>query len=241
MTNIQQKDFPRDIAAGRIPEVQRTQFAGINNNLPVGVETHLWPLGGTYTYLSTATQLYASSTDVGDNAVMVAFGIDNKTDMLLTTRFFQLDGQNKVALSGLMYRVFFHFVIGTGNFNGDIYIYEDDTVINGVPQTFSKIKSYSENKEAGVNGTYTVPANATAYLDNYKLLIDPKKRFTINQKSKDFGMTDFQYVKFPANPQVLEWSPRFSVGARTDLEYTAVAEDNKSSISFLAEGVLEFE
>jgi hypothetical protein len=236
------RDIQREVSAGRVGNAQRFSLAGINNNIPIGAETLLWGLGGsTYTYLTTATQLYASSTDAGDNAFMGALGIDNETDGLLTTRLFQLDGQNKVPLSGLMYRIFFFFPVGSGNFNGDIYVYEDDTVIAGVPQTFSKIKCFATNQETGVNGTYRVPNNAEAYFDNYKVLIDPKKRFDINQKSKSFGMTNFAYVRFPTNPQVLEWSPRFRVPARTDLEYTATAKDNNSKITFLAEGVLEFE
>lgn len=235
------RDIQREVSAGREPDASRFAFAGINNNLPVGIESHLWPLGGIYTYLTTATQLYGSSTDAGDDALYAVLGIDNETDGLLTIRFFQLDGQNKVALSGLMYRVFIHSQIGTGNFNGNIYTYEDDTVIGGVPQTFSKIKSYSENREEGVNGTYTVPANATGYVDNYKSLINPKKIFEINQKFRSAGDEDFSYVRFPASPQVLRFNPRFTLPARSDIEFTAVARDNKSTITFLVEGVLEFE
>lgn len=234
------RDIQREVSAGRESDASRFAFPGVNNNLPVGIESHLWKLGGVYTYLTTATQLYTSSTDPSDDALIAILGIDNKTDGLLTIRFAQLDGQNKVLLDGLMYRIFLHdFIIG--NAKGNIYVYEDDTVIGGVPQTFSKIKSYSENEESGANGIYTIPANATAFVDNYKSLLNPKKRFEINQKFRFSGDENFSYVRFPANPQVLRFNPRFALPARSDIEFTATAKDNNSTITFLVEGVLEFE
>lgn len=237
------KDFPIEYSAGRIPKKRRFALAGVNNNIPVGIETHLWRLGGIYPQITNpaGVQLYASSTDIGDNSLGVAFGIDNETNGLLTIRFFQLDGQNKVPLSGLMFRVFGHAMLGTGNFNGKIYIYEDDVVIGGVPQTFSKIKSFSENLEDGANGIFRVPNNSTGYVDNYKILKDEDKKFILNQKDKDFGTTNFRYTRFKDNLSYIPFSPRFTLSTATDLEFSVIAKDNKSDITFLGEGVLEFE
>lgn len=237
------RDVQREVSAGREGNAQRFGYAGRNNNIPVGIETHLWDLGGVYTQITNplGVQLYASSTDPADNALMSALGIDNENDGRLTIRFFQLDGQNKVPLSGLMFRIFFHAPIGAGQFKGKIYVYEDDTVINGVPQTFSKIKNYSENEEQGTNGTFRVPNNATGYVDNYKSLRDVRKRFDIIDKFKEFDMTEFARLVFPTNPQELRFAPRFIISARTDNELVVLAKDNKSAMTFLVEGVLEFE
>jgi hypothetical protein len=235
------KDFPIEYSAGRIPNTRRIAAAGRNKNIPLGIETHLWDLGGTYTLLNTATQLYGSSTNPSDNTLIAVLGIDNETDGLLTTRFFQLNGQNKVPLSGLMYRVFFHFPISSGNFDGNIYIYEDDTVIGGVPQTFSKIKCFSSNRESGVSGTFTVPFNAVVYFDNFKFLRGIRKRFDINLQQRSLGVDFFSNLIFPSNPQILPWSPRFTGASGDDVKLTATSKDNNASILFLVEGVIEFE
>jgi hypothetical protein len=140
-----------------------------------------------------------------------------------------------------MYRIFLHSPFGAGQFNGNIYVYEDDTVIGGVPQTFSKIRNYSSNRELGVNGTFFVPFNAELFFDNFKILKGERKNFDINYKFKNLGMDYFVNVPFPANPQVLEWSPRFPEPAGTDIQFTATAKDNRSALVLLTELVLEFE
>jgi len=51
---------------------------------------------------------------------------------------------------------------------GDVYIYEDDTVTLGVPDTATKVYSkIPAGKNATQNGYYTVPLGKTAYITSW--------------------------------------------------------------------------
>lgn len=237
------RDYLQDVSAGRIENARSISFAGKNEDLPAGEEKHLWGFRGLeYNDIvnTLGVQLYASSIDPSDNAYMVAFGIDTQTNGLLVQRFFQLNGQNKVPLDGLMFRVFTHYAIGSGSFNGDIYIYEDDITIGGVPQTPSKVKSFSTNRQPAFNGTFRVPNNSELFIYDTKEFRDTRKSFDVNIKTKELGMSEFVNDISPSSPRTNESFSRRLISAGTDIKLSAISRDNLGKLKLEVEGILEF-
>lgn len=101
--------------------------------------------GGDETYVSTNSIDTISSSDAGDNQDTVVEGHTISNGKLtfyssaVSEETITIDGQNKVTLPTPLARVTRLYNNGTTDFAGDIYVYEDDTVTSGVPQTASKI------------------------------------------------------------------------------------------------------
>jgi len=153
-----QKDWRIQVAKGEIPDHSSTVFSALTRGVGTnGVEKTVRNLPEVITYFTLATQLYASSTDAGDTTATVAVvGLDSNFDEV--TRTVTLNGQNQVALSGTMLRVFSAVVTGSTQVNGDVYIAETDTLTAGVPDTDSKKQvKINQGDNVGLTGTITVP------------------------------------------------------------------------------------
>jgi len=121
-------------------------------------------LPGFVTRFSSATQLYVSSTELGDTSVLaLVTGLDGDFNELTDT--VTLDGQTQTALSELFIRVKQVNIIGSTQPAGDIYLAElDGTIVAGIPQDNSKIQVKIENgKNLGHTGVITVPAGHTFF------------------------------------------------------------------------------
>jgi hypothetical protein len=70
--------------------------------------------------------------------VLEGFIFDNN-NLVPNKQEVTLNGQNKVALDTPLCRVHRLYDYDSTSYNGTIYVYEDDTVSGGVPQTSSKI------------------------------------------------------------------------------------------------------
>jgi hypothetical protein len=166
------RDFFVETARGNIFGGVNSAMGGHNHKVevsifddsgkPNNIET-VWEQGGRYVYLTTDTQLYASSTDAGDNQILVIIGLDDNYEQVI--RFATLNGQNQVALNALIFRIFQVVTISSTNPVGDIYIAESDSLTGGVPDTVSKIKSKMVGGTAqSAQAITTVPAGKTAYI-----------------------------------------------------------------------------
>jgi hypothetical protein len=115
---------------------------GHNNDLGTTTET-IWEVGGTETLPTTNAIDSFSSSDNGDNAVMYVeghtvsgTGVDQQ--FTFVTQTVTVAGNAETLLGTALARVSRASVV-SGTLDGDFYIYEDDTVVTGVPQTASKI------------------------------------------------------------------------------------------------------
>ncbi len=92
------------------------------------------------TYCTGNTITHFSSSDSGDTQEIV---IEGQTisggELTFVTQTVTLVGQTKTALTTPMARCTRLYNNGTVDFAGTIYVYEDDTVTAGVPQTAAKI------------------------------------------------------------------------------------------------------
>lgn len=134
----------------------------------------VWEQGGLYTYTADAGAAhYISSSDAGDTQDVSVQGltVDSNGNWNLEETIVTLSGQTKTQIitdSGDPYvRVFrMENDADSGNdFSGVVYVYEDDTVTDGVPDTATKIRASIDN---GNNQTlmalYTVPTGYVGYL-----------------------------------------------------------------------------
>lgn len=156
-------DFFIEVAKGNIEGHSIVNVAGNNYDLNGTPET-IWDFGGNIVYLTEDTLLYASSSSGSDTGVLLlATGLDDTYTAVQRT--VTTNGQNQVALSGDMFRIFSVAVIGTTLNIGDIYIASADTLSSGVPDTDSKVQSMIvAGNGITRNGFYTIPDGHTGYL-----------------------------------------------------------------------------
>lgn len=134
------------------------------------------PTVNNYVYQSSAGIHYISSTDAGDTQDIEVEGLDaNWNKQIITVT---LAGQTKtqIGTGETFIRVYRARNVGTTNLAGSVYIYEDDTVVAGVPNTNSKVKAYIMN---GNNQTLMtqvpVPAGKTGLIKWVQSSLSKKK------------------------------------------------------------------
>lgn len=112
---------------------------GRNGSVDTAFET-VWRVGGDETYPTTNAIDKISSSDDSDNQNIVIEGHTiSSGELTFVTQTATLDGFVETALTTPLARVTRLYNDDTSNFAGTIYVYEDDTVTDGVPQTTSKI------------------------------------------------------------------------------------------------------
>lgn len=101
----------------------------------------IWVRGGNETYVNDNLITHFSSDNSGDGQSLVVEGhtIDADGDFTFVEQTVTLQGQSKEALTIPLARSSRFFNNGSIPFSGTIYVYEDDTVTLGVPQTLAKI------------------------------------------------------------------------------------------------------
>jgi hypothetical protein len=133
-----------------------------------------------YTYTTVAQKYYISSTSPLDTVEISVGGLDES--LLDKEVFITLQGQTKIEIGpGLWWRVHRAFNNNSADLVGNVYIYEDDTVTNGEPDTPSKVRATIQtgnNPQLVNNQTlmipYTIPANKIGYLSSLAFTITSK-------------------------------------------------------------------
>ena len=117
---------------------------GKNVDLDAGSSETIWATGGNETYVTTNVIDTISSSSAGDTQSVVieghtVSGTGAASQFTFVSQTATLNGQNKVVLSTPLARVSRLSDTGSTDFAGDVYVYEDDTITGGVPNTASKI------------------------------------------------------------------------------------------------------
>lgn len=251
MSFIQNIDYALRVARGDISGHAIVNVFGQNTNITTTTDSWtLWDQGGSYTHLTADTTLYVSSTSASDTAVTIAVtGLDDTYTEV--TRTATCNGQNQVALSGAMFRVYSVVVTGTTAPIGDLYIAETDTLTAGVPDTASKIKA-----KAPLTGIDTGTAYASyGSSHNCMYTVPAGKKFYgltgIGNVSKNFDVCLYPFIR----PQGGVWISRqpiplyqsvaeFPVLTRTplpekyDIEYRVVAGSSGAFCQVQLQGIL---
>ena len=143
-----------------------------------------------YAYPTTAATNYISSSNVGDSNEITVIGLDAEWNKQVVTQ--SLEGQTKIEIgSGKEWiRVYRIFNSGGTDLLGDAYVYEDDTITNGVPDTAIKVKAKIQiGNNQSLMAIYTVPAGKTGYIRQLEAAISSKKdsKSVVKLFTREFG------------------------------------------------------
>lgn len=113
---------------------------GRNDDIGTAWET-VWAFGGDETYASTNAIDTVSSSNAGDGQTVTVEGhtIDGSGNFTFSIQSATLNGQSKVVLGTPLARASRVYNTDTTDFAGTVYVYEDDTVTAGVPDTAAKV------------------------------------------------------------------------------------------------------
>lgn len=143
----------------------------------------------SYTYSSTAAIDSISSSNNSDTQNVEIQGLDS--DYNSVTQTVALTGQTRKALTTNLIRVFRMKNVGSTNFAGFIYCYENTPLSSGVPIDTSKIRaSVDDGTNQTLMAIYTVPAGKTGYMqDWYAATAGSNKasNYIIKVKARPFG------------------------------------------------------
>jgi hypothetical protein len=118
-----------------------------------GAELYTWSVGAVIDTMS--------SSDADDDELTTIEGLD--VDGLPVTQTKALNGQNKVSITPLS-RVNRVFNANGTVYEGNVYVYEDDTIDAGVPDTVTKVRGYvSSGNGQTLQTNYTIPANKVGF------------------------------------------------------------------------------
>ena len=150
------------LAAGKYPGALTATAIGANSEVGTSYES-LWDMGGNYMYPSVPMTLYLSSSNASDTQEYELEGLSAEGDAQTLSK--QAEGRDKVEVPGTWLRLFAVCNNGSTDNAGTVYVYEDDTVVTGVPQTMAKIRA---GIMPGNNHTLmclaTIPRGFTGYL-----------------------------------------------------------------------------
>ena len=176
------------ISAGDLRDYQSLHASGLLRELDItGCPADIWYNGGVYTFSTEAVTHYISSSNDSDTVEMKVFGLDENWEE--QTQLITLVGQAKTAIPGTWIRI-----NGLKNpddtaFQGNVYVYENDDVTVGVPDTASKIRAIAEPGLQIYRGTiFTVPAGKTGYITKAISNVGPKTGTTLNNKATELGI-----------------------------------------------------
>ena len=159
--------FELQVARGQIQGHKNVTVFGFNPDVDT-TQVSVWPLPSLITFPAAALRMTVSSTSANDTSAgtgartIVVEGLDAKYNEVTETVI--MNGQTAVTMSTALLRVNYAYVATAGSGNsaaGDIYI-GTGTVTAGVPATVYDIIKFDYNNTT--TGSYTVPANYTAYV-----------------------------------------------------------------------------
>jgi hypothetical protein len=231
--------FELQVARGQIQGHRNVAVFGFNGDVDQ-TQVSVWPLPSLITFPAAALQMTVSSTSANDTAAgtgartVVVQGLDANYNEVTET--VTLNGQTAVTMSASLLRVNYAYVATAGSGNsaaGDIYI-GTGTVTAGVPATTYDIIKFDYNNTT--TGSYTVPANYTAYVSQG--LFSSGQSGGSNQVQGRLLTRGTNNIRMTAALTTLNngvanyvFEYPLAVPEKTTLEATAVGTANNNSVS----------
>jgi len=161
------KDRFFEVTKGLVSGRSHVNVNGGHSSVSSFAFSTLTEIGSFYTYSASAVTLYISSSSASDTQSFEITGLDaSKAPQTATVT---LAGTTKTAITGTWTRVFSVVNKGTTDNLGDVYVYEDDTPVGGVPPTLTKVRAkvlVGDNKSR--MALYTIPTGKTGYLQRIR-------------------------------------------------------------------------
>jgi len=218
-------EFLIEVAKGKVKGHRLVHINGHDENLGTGAYEDLWPLGGTYTDSLAAAIHYISSGDAGDTGTVRVWYLDaNWTEQIIDIA---VVGQTKtqIGTGETMIRVLKAEGYGGTVLTGPVYIYEDDTVVAGVPQTVTKIRAYiSGEYQTSMMAKWAIPASKSGVIVAKEVTSASNKELeamlTVRLFGKNYVARNHPHL-FNSNTSGLEVYPLLP--EKTDIKYKAQA------------------
>lgn len=138
---------------------------GRNIDIDSAAAEDVWDGGGTYVFTTTAQAYHVSSSSAADTQEVGFELLTEDSDGNWNEEIFTqtIAGQTETVLAppsgNSPIRINRFWNADSSDFAGDVYVYEDDTVTAGVPQTASKIKAkILIGNNQTLMAIYTVPS-----------------------------------------------------------------------------------
>ena len=162
-------DFPLDVASFNYPSMTVVDVFGYSGVIEEGTNSvDIWEFGGAYPYdaTNTAPIAYISSSSTNNAQPVKIDGLDSNGWSVVQT--VTLNGQNNVALTTPLWRVFcVENVAGEddgGNFAGTVYVHTNATVTAGVPPDASVRAIVVDGNNRSLIANYTIPRGKVGFL-----------------------------------------------------------------------------
>jgi len=213
------------IALDQLRGIKSIQVRGQRYNISGFTEATVWDgPEDIYTFTDPTTDRIdtassSSAADVGKNVQIE--GLDENWNTV--TQVVTLSGRAKVLLGTELIRI--NQIIAFTDLIGDLYVYEDTAILNGVPIDGSKIKGYID---AGNNITqmavYTIPSGFKGIFKTaaYGLVPSAQCCSAFINASRTYGFAEIRFTRFPlveGGTTLTLQTPKtsFSVPEKTDV------------------------
>jgi len=165
-------EFEIVASLGQVLGVTPISKFGENPDVDTGsIPEDIWSYGGLYNWSTTAAIDTFSSSEIADTQELVFVG--QTADYVEVTQTGTLNGRNKVVLGTPLFRLYRVYNNNGVDLTGDIYVYEDTPIVNGVPTDGTKVRAYIQTNPMIPDNQsemmiYTVPAGKTlVYKEGY--------------------------------------------------------------------------
>lgn len=232
------------VARGDVIGAKFFTVIGSRFNLPIFTDNFIWigPNNIDFTFTDPFTDRIniISSDNILDVGIQIFIeGLDENWEEV--TQIISLNGRNKVALTTELIRVNSAFALQ--NLNGDVYIYEDGIITNGIPNDLTTVKGYIEFEHNRMFSTvYTTPFNKEANVTNLIMIGKPSAQCCISL-SPYFQTYNGAKTKFAFYPVVNEGSTALvlepktyqNISPKTDTFVTAFVDTPKGGVTAIVE------
>lgn len=193
----------------------------------------------TYTYSDTDDIRYVSSSQAGTDCVVTVEGLDVNWDYVIQD--VQLDGQNPVALTVPLLRVFRAYIncsfgLNTGEF---FYVYTGGSLTGGTPDTTTNVRAIvSADRGQTQMAMYTVPRGYRLYITRGWATaagrINGTSILYIRVRSKDRVWRQLHITALKGNASSSAMRPYeipLILESQQDLEYLVDTDTNDAAVS----------
>jgi hypothetical protein len=217
---------------------------GFSNAILAGSRQDVWSGGVNYTFTTTAQAYYLSSTALGDTQNYEVRGLDENWEEQTVEVVAQGQTKTRVGTTEIWMRIYRIKNFGTTDNAGEIWVYEDDTVVAGVPQTDSKKRAHiAIGENQSLMCIWTMPAGKYGYMRQWDVAIvglaTPQEReCTFDLRIRPFG-TVFQVKKKVAMGSqgtsallvpFSVWSPELAgIDEKSDVKVAVTVNGNNSA------------
>ena len=219
---------------------------GSYDNLGTSFET-VQSTGGNETYVTTNAIDTVSSSNAGDTGVVFIEGhtIDGNDDFTFVGQSATLNGQNKVVLGTPLARCSRIYNAAAAAFAGDVYVYEDDTLTAGVPDTAAKVHAEAlaldqQTQKASTTiskSEYWIVTQAWASV-NKKTSATVDFKLRVRQKGGVFRTQSDLTLSNTSGGVLFDFKPYLIVPQNADVRMTAAASTTGVSVSGAINGIL---